>query len=105
MAYERRQPAGWAVHPGDILREEFLKPLQVSGYALAKAIGVNPQRVSDIVLRKTGVSADMAILLGRYFGNSAEFWMNLQTSYVLATAQKSLKHKINKIQPYSAHVA
>jgi antitoxin HigA-1 len=105
MAFERRQSAGWAVHPGEILKEEFLKPMHLSGYALAKALGVTPQRVSDIVLKKTGVSADMAILLGRFLGTSPEFWMNLQTSYALAAAQKSLKAKASKIKPFVSRVA
>lgn len=105
MAFPRRGPAGWTVHPGEILKEEFLKPLALSGYALAKALGVTPQRVSDIVLKKTGVSADMALLLARYFGTTPEFWMNLQSSYLLATASRSLRRKVDKVHPHSQHVA
>ena len=105
MAYERRGPAGWAVHPGEILKEEFLKPLGLSGYALAKSLGVTPQRVSDIVLKKTGVSADMALLLARFFGTSPEFWMNLQSSYLLATAHRALKRKVERVRPHSQSVA
>jgi len=101
MSFERNKPAGWAVHPGEILKEEFMKPMHVSGYALAKAIGVTPQRVSDIVLRKTGVSADMALRFSRYFGTTAEFWMNLQSAYELTTTSKSLKRKIEKIRRHS----
>ncbi|HKW77160.1 MAG TPA: HigA family addiction module antitoxin [Terriglobales bacterium] len=100
MSYERRGPSSWALHPGEILKEEFLNPMQMSGYALAKAIGVTPQRVSDIALKKTGISADMAIRLGRFFGTSAEFWMNLQSSYELAHAGKSLRKEIKKIKPH-----
>ena len=105
MAIERRRSAGWAVHPGDILKEEFLRPMQLSGYALAKALGVTPQRVSDVILKKTGVSADMAILLGRFLGTSPEFWMNLQSSYALATAHKSVKRKASKIKPFTSRMA
>jgi antitoxin HigA-1 len=105
MAFERRGPAGWSIHPGEILKEEFLKPLQLSGYALAKALGVTPQRVSDIVLRKTGISADMALLLGRFFGTTPEFWMNLQSSYALAMASRSLRRKVEKIRPHAKSVA
>ena len=91
MAYERRGSAGWAVHPGEILKHEFLKPMNITGYRLSKAI-------NDILLKKTGVSADMAIRLGKFFGTSAEFWMNLQAAYELVTAKKILGSKISKIK-------
>ena len=99
MAYERRSAAAWAIHPGEILKKELLKPMGMSGYKLSKAIDVNPQRVSDILLRKTGISAEMAVLLGRLFGMSPEFWMNLQAAWELAEAKKQLKNKLNKIKP------
>ena len=102
MTYPRRGAAGWALHPGEILKEEFLKPMALSGYALAKAIDVTPQRVSDVSLRKTGISAEMAILLARFFGTTPEFWMNLQAAYELAIARKGLKKKIEKIRPRRA---
>ncbi len=105
MTYERKGAAAWAIHPGEILKEEFLKPMKLSGYALAKALNVTAQRVSDIVLKKSGISADMAIRLGRFFGMSPEFWMNLQASYELALAEKTLKKQINKIRPHQAKVA
>jgi antitoxin HigA-1 len=105
MSYERKGPAAWAMHPGEVLKEEFLKPMKLSGYALAKALNVTAQRVSDIVLKKTGISADMAIRLGRFFGMSPEFWMNLQASYELALAEKTLKKQINKIKPRQVKVA
>ncbi len=105
MSYERRGPASWAVHPGEILKEEFLKPLKLSGYALAKALNVTAQRVSDILLKKSGISADMAIRLGQFFGMSPEFWMNLQASYELAVAKKNLKKQIGKIKPHRERVA
>jgi len=98
MAYERRGSAAWAVHPGEILKHEFLEPMNITGYRLSKAIDVNAQRVNDILLKKTGVSADMAIRLGRFFGTSAEFWMNLQAAYELVTAKKILGNKITKIK-------
>ena len=105
MSYERKGPAAWAMHPGEVLKEEFLKLMKLSGYALAKALNVTAQRVSDIVLKKTGISADMAIRLGRFFGMSPEFWMNLQASYELALAEKALKKQINKIKPRQVKVA
>jgi antitoxin HigA-1 len=101
MSYERRTHPAWATHPGEILKYEFLKPLQLSGYALAKAIGVNAQRVSDITLKKVGVSADMAMRFAKFFGTSAEFWMNLQGSYELSITRKQIGKKLNKIKPYA----
>jgi antitoxin HigA-1 len=98
MAYERRVSAAWAVHPGEVLKHEFLKPMKITGYRLAKAINVNAQRVNDILLKKTGVSADMAIRLGKFFGTSAKFWMNLQAAHELVTAKKVLGSKITKIK-------
>ena len=96
---ERRGRAGWAVHPGEVLKHEFLRPLNVSGYALAKAVGVTPQRVSDILLKKTGVSAEMAVLLARFLSTTPEFWMNLQSAYELAIAQKAMRKRVEKIRP------
>ena len=104
MSYIRRTAAAWTTHPGEILKKEFLQPMGISGYALAKAIGVTAQRVNDIVLKKSGVSADMSMRLGKFFGTSAEFWMNLQTNYELGAVSKQLKKKIAKITPH-AHAA
>jgi addiction module HigA family antidote len=105
MAHERRGPAGWAIHPGEILKLEFLKPLNLSGYALAKGVGVHAQTISDILLRKRGISADMAIRLGKYLKTTPEFWMNLQTSFELSNARKTLKHEIAKIHPHDTEAA
>ncbi len=100
MSLGRTTHAAWATHPGEILKHEFLKPLRMSGYALAKAIGVTPQRVSDITLKKSGISADVAMRLGKFFGTSAEFWMNLQDSYELSIVRKQIAKALNKIKPY-----
>lgn len=99
---KRRGPAGWAIHPGEILKHEFLVPLGLSGYALAKAINAPPQAVNEIVLRKRGISAEMAIRLAKFFGTSDEFWMNLQTAYELATARKAYRGSLKKIRPLAA---
>jgi addiction module HigA family antidote len=72
-----------AVHPGEVLLEEFLKPLAISQYRLAKDIGVPARRVNEIVLGKRSVSADTALRLGRFFGTSEQFWINLQSQYDL----------------------
>lgn len=99
MSYERTSAAAWAIHPGEILKHEFLAPMGVTGYRLSKAMGVTPQRINDIVLEKTGISAEMAIRLGLVFGTTPEFWMNLQAAYELATARKALKKIAKNIKP------
>ena len=71
------------IHPGEILLEEFMKPMGISQYRLAKDIGVPPMRINKIVRGQRGISADTALRLARYFGNSPQFWMNLQSAYEL----------------------
>lgn len=71
-------------HPGVMLLEEFLKPMKISQYRLAKAIGVPPRRINEIVHGKRSVSADTALRLGRFFSMEAQFWLNLQARYDLA---------------------
>jgi len=87
-------------HPGDVLSEDFLKPLALSQYALAKAIGVPQIRISEIVHGKRAVTPDTALRLARYFGTSAEFWIGMQTTYDLETAREELGTRIEaEIQP------
>ena len=71
------------VHPGEILLEEFLKPMELSQTKLAKELSVPPRRINEIVLGKRGITADTALRLARYFGMSAQFWMGLQMDYEL----------------------
>ena len=71
------------IHPGEILLEDFLKPMQISQYHLAQAIGVPPRRINEIVHGKRGITADTALCLAPAFGTTAEFWMNLQAAYAL----------------------
>ncbi len=78
------------IHPGEILHAEFLAPLGVSQYRLAVDIGVPPRRINEIVLGRRGISADTALRLAHYFGNSGEFWMNLQSRYDLLVEQDRL---------------
>jgi antitoxin HigA-1 len=80
-------------HPGEILLEEFLKPLDLSARQLAEAIDVPHNRVSDIVRERRGVTADTALRLGRYFGTTAQFWTNLQTAHDLSKAQASFDYE------------
>ena len=87
-------------HPGDVLSEDFLKPLELSQYALAKAIGVPQIRISEIVHGERAVTPDTALRLARYFGTSAEFWIGMQTIYDLETARDQLGSRIDaEIQP------
>ena len=82
------------VHPGEVLEEEFLKPLDITQYRLAKGLHVPPRRINEIVLGKRAISADTALRLGRFFGNSARFWLNLQIAYDLALELDRLGTKL-----------
>jgi addiction module HigA family antidote len=88
------------VHAGEILLEEFLEPLKVTPYRLAKSIKVQQIQISKIIEGSTGVSADMAIRLGRFFGNTPEFWMNLQRSYDLRKLRSSKQSIFDSILQY-----
>lgn len=90
------------VHPGEILREEFMRPLELSSNALALAISVTPARVDDIASENLVITADSALRLGRYFGTTPELWMNLQKRYELETARRELGGKLAHIQPRAA---
>jgi antitoxin HigA-1 len=92
------------VHPGKILLEEFLEPFKLSQYRLAKDISVPPRRINEIVKGKRGISADTALRLSRYFGTSAQFWMNLQSHYELEIQEEILFGKLEnevKVLPLS----
>lgn len=88
------------IHPGEILREDFLVPLGMTPHALSKALHVPPARVNDIVLERRGITPDTALRLSRYFGGDARSWLNLQQAYDLKIAEKEVLPKIIKeIQP------
>ena len=91
--------------PREILREEFLKPMKLSVYQLAKQIHVPAPRMNDIVLEKRGISADTAIRLARFFGTTEQFWMNLQASYDVRRAKAELGKQLEKIKPRVADAA
>lgn len=92
----------FAVHPGEILREEFMKPLGISSSRLAKALHVSVPRINDIVLERRSITADTAVRLGRYFPCGPEVWMNMQATYDICQAQKS--KSIAAICPLSEEV-
>lgn len=90
------------IHPGEILREEFMVPMGLSSHAVAAAIGVTPARVNDIVNEKRGITADTALRLGRYFGTTADVWINLQKRFELETARRQLGDALTHIRPRAA---
>jgi addiction module HigA family antidote len=87
-------------HPGEILMEEFLKPMGITQYRLAKEIGVQQRRIGEIVAGKRGVTADTGLRLSRFFAVSDGFWIGLQTDYDAAQAKDSLSKTLNKITPW-----
>ncbi len=86
------------IHPGEILNEEFLLPLNISQYHLAKSIGVDARRIHAIVHGQRAITAETALLLARFFGNSAAFWMGLQSQYDLETAADRFAEKLDAVQ-------
>ncbi len=84
------------VHPGEILLEDFLKPLGLSQYRLAKSLSVPPRRINEIVLAKRAVTADTALRLARFFGTSDRFWLNLQAAYDLDVERDRLAGRLTK---------
>ena len=96
------------IHPGEVLMEDFMKPLGLSQYRLAKDIGVTPIRISQIVNGQRSITVDTALRLARYFGTSAAVWLRLQVRYDLEAAEKELKERIQRevkvFQQPAAHV-
>lgn len=99
MSEEKMTP----IHPGEILLEDFLKPLGISQYRLAKEMNVYPRKINEIVHGKRAITADTALRLARYFGTTAELWMNLQAHYDLEIARDQVELKIlAEVQPLAA---
>ena len=91
------------IHPGEILLEEFLRPMDISQYRLAKDISVPQRRISEITQGKRSITADTALRLGRYFGIEAQFWLNLQSRYDLLRAEDELDQRLDKeVRPHAA---
>ena len=86
------------IHPGEVLREEFMKPLKITAYRLSKDLGIPQTRISEILKGRRRVSADSAIRLSKYFGNSAKFWLGLQDDYDLEEELNSRKREFQKIK-------
>ena len=89
------------IHPGRILNEEFLLPMSITQYHLAKSIGVDARRIHSIIHGKRAITAETALLLSRFFGNSAEFWMGLQSQYDLEVTEDRLGERLSLVEAYS----
>lgn len=90
------------IHPGEVLLEDFLKPMNISQYFVARSLGVPPRRINEIVHGKRAITADTALRLGRFFNMEAQFWMNLQSRYDLEVARQDLSGRLNQeVQIYS----
>ena len=90
------------VHPGEILKEDYLVELNMSANALAKALNVPAPRINDIVRERRGISADTALRLARYFDTTPQFWLNLQTAYELTRAEHEIGHRVaTEVEPAS----
>ncbi len=90
------------IHPGEILMEEFLKPMEISQNKIARDIGVPPRRINEIVQEKRAITADTALRLAKYFGTSESFWMGLQADYDLENARKGLSKRLDQIVRHAA---
>lgn len=85
------------VHPGEVLQEEFLRPLALSAYRLAKDTGIPQTRVSEIIRRRRGITADTALRLARYFGTTPQFWLGLQNAFELEERTRSIAPQLRRI--------
>lgn len=92
-----------SIHPGEILKEEFLDPMGITAYALARDTGIDKGNLSRILRGKSSISAEAALRLGRYFGSSPDFWLNLQQHYDLEVARdRSMRRIEREVQPYKS---
>lgn len=98
MAIQRKGNPKWRIHPGEILREEYLKPLKLSATALAKQLHVSAPTVNDIVRERRAITADMAVRLGKFFATSEQFWLNLQNAYDVSRAKEELADTLKAIK-------
>ena len=92
------------IHPGEILNEEFLGPLKITQYRLAQVIGVDARRTHAIIHGQRSITAETALLFSRFFGNSAEFWMGLQSQYDLEKEQDRLADRLDQVPTHSVQV-
>jgi addiction module HigA family antidote len=93
------------IHPGEILKEEFLNPLEISAYRLSKDIGIPQTRISEILKCRRSITADTALRLSKYFGNSPKFWLGLQDDFDIEEQQKQKSMDLKNIKQYNKKVA
>ncbi|MFN5556611.1 MAG: HigA family addiction module antitoxin, partial [Chryseotalea sp.] len=93
------------IHPGEVLQEEFLTPLEITAYKLSKDIGIPQTRISEILKGNRRITADTSLRLSKYFGNSAKFWLGLQDDYDLEEEQQLKSKEINSIEHYQSNAA
>ncbi|OHD09796.1 MAG: addiction module antidote protein, HigA family [Spirochaetes bacterium GWD1_27_9] len=89
------------IHPGEVLLEDFLKPMKISAYKLSKEIHIDQTRISEIIKGKRGITVDTALRLSKFFGNSVEFWLNLQTHYEIEKVKDKMDFILNEIHTYT----
>ena len=102
VSIKNEGPAGWAMHPGEMLREEFLRPMGISAYRLSVDLGVSAPTVNDIVREKRGVTPEMAARLAKYFGTSEQFWLNLQDAFAVYQVKRKYSKELRAIKPLTA---
>lgn len=90
------------IHPGEILSEDFLKPMGISAYRLSKGTNIDQTRISEIIRGKRSITADTALRLARFFGNSPEFWLNLQAHYDLEQKKREMGRDLKRIKPFAS---
>jgi len=105
MSTKNEGQAGWAVHPGEILREEFLEPMGISSYRLSVELRVSAPTVNDIVREKRGVTPEMAARLAKYFGTSEQFWLNLQDAFAVHQVKEKYSKELKAIKPLAKAAA
>ena len=93
------------IHPGEILQEEFLIPLKISAYRLSKDIGIRQTRISEIIKGNRRITADTALRLSKYFGNSAKFWLGIQNDFDIEEESNQKKKQLNAIKLYTKNAA
>jgi len=103
MPARKKRPKNWNIHPGEILREEFLIPMRITPHELAKRLRVPAPRINDIARERRAVTPDTALRLARFFGTTPQFWLNLQASYDLKIAMQEAGTRIERdIEPLTA---
>lgn len=100
----KKKQRTWTLHPGEILREEYLKPLRMTPYRLAHELHVPVPRINDIVLEKRAISADTAVRLAKFFGTTEAFWLGMQADYDAHRTKKSLRKELANIKRLPGHV-